>query len=467
METERDTAWEEKTRARYKEGAESHRLRELAANPETPAYKLEAIGKKALRRFNSRSDITTDACLIVLEAVAANPNTPPFLLPELIEQSPFSCRAFCRNPITPLLLLEKPDFVTVLTEQAQHALLREADAPLLFIQMLANGNAAQNEAVRQAARLHVAFAGEAKSPDEWEPPVREYWRNECAALPGDQWGDKTRQWHADLAEMGLVPPWAAGVPPVPELISLDSLPVLDEWFQFAHTPGSVQEEELLKRIGPDVEDFSVLARGLRRDATPADLQQLLCTSGRDTGLVHLAILHHPAVNADLVAQIAGVQGERYQQVIVRHPQTPASVLAHLLQSEAPHLRRLARKHKNAPPDAVEISRQVFLRPASQFSGWPSPFASFAACLHGLYQPTNVPQKAQHHHWAERLGAVLLAFPTDDPLPDDPEKRTGRDLLHHLTKDGSRIVRAAAKTRLADPAYRFSLTAPGDEAIPLV
>lgn len=169
METRAFDAWEKKTRARYREGAESRNLLEKAADLNTPARELETVAEEALRYFSSRSDFSLDTCLVVLEALAAHPNTPLHHLADLIWRSPFSCRAFCRNPITPFLLWEQPGFVAGLMEAAQHALLREANAPPLFVQMLADGNAAQSEAVRQSARFHVAFAsGEAASENDWE-----------------------------------------------------------------------------------------------------------------------------------------------------------------------------------------------------------------------------------------------------------------------------------------------------------
>src|SRR5262249_27235465 len=41
------------------------------------------------------------------EGLAHNPSTPLDLLAQLVEEAP---SAFCRNPVTPLILLEMPDF---------------------------------------------------------------------------------------------------------------------------------------------------------------------------------------------------------------------------------------------------------------------------------------------------------------------------------------------------------------------
>ncbi len=58
-------------------------------------------------------------------------------------------------------------------------------------------------------------------------------------------------------------------------------------------------------------------------------------------------------------------------------------------------------------------------------------------------------------WMERL-KVAVALPlSDKPFPDDLWSRSPLELMHHLARDGNRLVRWAAQTRLADPDFTFT------------
>lgn len=275
-----------------------------------------------------------------------------------------------------------------------------------------------------------------------------------------------REVHLDLAEMGLAPEWAKGAPPIPEPVpNLPFSDALETWFKFTPAPGSLEEKNLLQRLDTTVQNRQVLAKGLQTNATPDDLRNLFHACAKNSVLVRRAILRHAATDAVLIREVASVANRYEQHFVVINEHTPPDVLERTLQIEHPDLRRLVRRQKNAPPTTNELSRRVFVDYAGRAGARLPPFASFVAALYGAGNLNDLPKKAEHWVWTERLEAVFLAAPNDDPIPRDPEKRTGSDLLNHLSCDGNHIVRAAAQARLADPAYRFSLWSPSEEATP--
>lgn len=455
--------WMEKTRPKQSDNPEIRRLCAVAADPNTPAAKLEAAAVAVTEGY-FQSEFSEDDQIVVMETIASNPNIPSSRWVQMLWWSPRTTRAFCRNPTTSLLLQKQPNFVRDLGELIHYQLLREADAPAPFIQQLADGHIGQAESVRREARLHVAFAGQAATTKEWERQLRNYWWEACAAPTSAN----VSQWHADLIEIGLIPYWAMGITrptvgsaqwairplPPPESQSPERFPVLDTWFKYDFAPDTPEEAALLKQIGPKMQNQAALAHGLRKGATANDLRTLLHTLDDHFGLVWAAMLRHPAADNELLKEM--VKGDRRnQQIIVHHPKAQADVLTRLLENDDPRLRRLARRHKNAPVNADAISRRTVLRFISQCYGrTPSPLISFVGALYGAYDNYELRQKADSVHWLDRLHAAFCVAVTDDPL--DQAKRTGRDLLLHLSHDGNRLVRAAARTKLADPDYRFVL-----------
>ncbi len=447
--------WVEKARAQYPAGEPSRRLTAIAADPNTPGSVLETVAREALLNFDARHNGAVDACFSALEAAAAHPNTPPVILTELIKRSPILCRAVCRNPVTPFLLLEQPSFLADLPEVLQFALLREADIPESFAQMLAaEKGAAQTTAVRNAARLHIQSPGSAKVARNWKNELRDYWKNECAETRNPI----ARHWHADLVDVGLAPSWANGRSGLPESvhpIRFASFPVIDEWLRFKHAEGSPQRAAMMKRLAPKAENRETLAWNLREDATPADLRAALNAPGGEPNWIRETVLRHPSVTAALIAQIIK-SGNVEARVVAGLPQTPPRMLIELLQNPDPFLRRLARKHPNAPPSARKLGRRVALECASRLTEAPSPFVSFVVALYASQPSGDRVAKAEHALWTQRLEAVFLTPNSGDFLSDDRIGHTGRALLQHLSHDGNVFVHAAAHAKLADPDYKFTL-----------
>ena len=277
----------------------------IVSNPEATGAELQNIAYLIKQNRNIVSRISGGS---LLRVIAAHPNAPPDTLLLVLELSPGAARAFCQNPVAPLLLLEKPDFLHGLSEAAQNALLREATCPLLFVQMLAGGSAAKSRNVRNAACLHIAVGGEA-SRDEWENELRDYWKTECAETSNPY----IRQAHIELAELNLAPDWAKGAPPFPEPMPPAQFPFLDEWFRYKTAPGSPEEAALLLRFDAPEIVLPVLAKSLRPDATTDDLHELFDMTGSRFALVCRAILRHPRVDATLVTKIHKGDVSRYQK----------------------------------------------------------------------------------------------------------------------------------------------------------
>ncbi len=446
------TAWDAKEQAGLL-GLETDEWREkrlIADAPDTTADVLERFSGEALA-FHNKAKHRNEAAPqktksehwrksdLLLEALAAHPNTPPHALAELVGTTPFITRAFCHNPATPFLLLEEPNFLTDLGSIKQEYLLCHTEVPLLYIRMLALGNGAENHWTQQAARMHVALSGEVADVTEWQQQIGDFWRDECALAE-----DPTlRQWYADFVEMGLVPSWANGVgPPAAGLVPFYLAESMDEWFEYRHAPGSPEEEVLLKQFCIRNQDKVVMASGLRAEATPADMCALLDTPGYSAMISHHAVSRHPLV-----------QG--YSDNAEAGQDNLSDVLMRLVQSTYPDVRRVARRHPVAPVNATEISRAAFIRHVEKRSSTPPELGVFIASLHGAYRQKDLPDKADSGHWTHRLEAALLADARDNAPLEDPYGRTARDLLHHLTSDANRLVRWAAQARLANPTFEFT------------
>ena len=116
---------------------------ELARNPETTADVLKAIYEPKQAYKNKHTQ--------VMAALAQNPKTPVDILSDLIfDYTP----AFCLNPIAPLVLLEKPHFLTRMNDAWQHKFLQCAEAPAPLVRSLLH---AKTATVVSEARHHISL----------------------------------------------------------------------------------------------------------------------------------------------------------------------------------------------------------------------------------------------------------------------------------------------------------------------
>ena len=445
-----DDPWEtsarEKARRAAWENTPDGALRREAQNPDTTGPRLREIAEPVIKRKSYVGDNSVEQW--VLEAVASHPNVPLGVAYQLLAtRTDALVRAFFANPIAPLVLLEKPDFITSFSPLMQPRLLAQEQMPAVFVQQLTRS---PNEAVGEAARLHIAFAGEAGA-NEWQDAVRDYFRAFCARAD-----PKMRQWHADLVELGLAPSWAAD--PLPPLLLAPRKAVLDEWYTFRHAPQSEREETLCRRIARSAEPPFV-AHALRPDATPDDLLALVTQTGLQTKLTGLAVLRHSAATPDLIRTVLEMDAAYFSPAAACHPLMPAEVIAGFLHSPVPEIRRTARAHPNAPEGAVAASLRPVLKLANDKTHRPEgAFVSLIQALHRHGRGRFLDAQTNASEWTKRLEAVLM-IPTSEiktPVTAFREGRTMRDALLHLSHDGNRIVRAAAKTRLANPDYLFVL-----------
>ena len=383
--------------ARYQESELSRRLLQIARDPNVTANELEAVADEAMAYLDARW-YPTNGCVLVLEAVAAHPATPPACFNRLFLRTPVARRAFCRNPVAPFLLLENPDFVASLHEHSQRELLCEADLPSAYVQLLAaDGGPARAADIQETARLHVAFAGEARTQTEWEMQARNLYRK----IAREATESVVRERLAELVELGLLPPWADGGRPFAEPLAY-----------FSQTFGS-------GRPAAEVRD-------------PSELEKL---------------------SVDEWATL---------------PNAPTHRLMSVLKYAAPNACRLALRHPNAPPNAREIGGDAFAEAwgsgiSALFEKYDRDVATrqqalltLTSALHRRLDRQDISNRIASQFWTERFEAVWLAPLGEVALSGCAPDCTGLDLLDHLSRDANRIVRAAAKTRLADSNYRLSL-----------
>lgn len=147
----------------------------------------------------------------VRRALAANPSTPPSTLADLAAACPAE---FCANPVTPLLLLEVPDFPVLLMERHHNglyssaqsdltALLQRGDLPACIVQgLIAEAERESLDELVAELCLHVSVSGE--PGDDWREGV-------CASLRPAAAGlrQPDRQVLDALLAIGAAPPWLA------------------------------------------------------------------------------------------------------------------------------------------------------------------------------------------------------------------------------------------------------------------
>ena len=441
-----DTPKRKARAALIKKEAALRNLHQEASDENTTGPRLQAIVEEARRR---RSYYENTAHEWIVQAAFANPNIPPRVVLDYLnafhpapEYGPV-LRAFFSNPVVPLLPLEMPDFVSALKADAQIRVLREETLPVFMAQQLAQGHGE----IAEAAQMHVALAGETEN-EAWPSEVRAHFQTALLHVP-KKTAKKMHLWHAELADLYLAPKRIAGPSP-PILPPLKTARLIRDWF--ACDSESEAAKALLRRIAPHRKQAE-LAHALRAGATPADLKAALLVPRTDRDKVTKVVFYHPSVSGDLIRSIYHFDPPVWERSVVSHPLTPSDVLEILLGSSKVEIRRAARLHPNAPPNANEIAtKETLARAKSAHAGKPSAFVYFVAKLH---QEKWMPSDGMTH-WLQRLIAALFVTTKtlDASLWGHGETRTGRDLLHHLSHDGNRIVRAAARTKLENPAFVF-------------
>ena len=383
---------------------------ELARNPETTADVLKTIYEYK-RRESDRQNAP------VMAALAQNPNTPVEILSGLLfHHTP----AFCLNPLAPLVLLEKPTFVTAHNDTWQLKFLACADAPAPLVRTLLK---VKDVSVASEAKYHIAL-GPDFEPGHWEAEFRALCRDYCQ---NPKSADE-KQFHADYAELGFLPHWPGTQQPIPKLSDKTLSKELNGY------PGRSEEERLLVRMfAPDIEP---------------DLFRKLQKTYPGT-VVETAFALCPQTPGDVLREIASRDycEERVRLLCARHANADADLLALFASDNNPVLRRLARAHKNAPANVRKLCQAA----ASGKKG-STPLWVLINSLHDKPAMKELRTRFESPFWMVRL-SVALAI-TSGNVRISEERLI---MLRELTRDANRFVRAAAKAGLADPNYRFSLT----------
>ncbi len=478
------TAWEQKLRA-YRlenEAPKIRRWREEAEDPNTTGERLAWLTATVYE--DAKLPKHWGSGITVRQALARHPNTPPPSLAELV----FDCAGdFCQNPFAPFVMLEMPDFVGRIKAAA---LLREENAPIPLLEAMAF-YPTRKDVNEIKPDLHVSLAGAVKTVADGEALILAFWQEQIAdqiANPQKSGADKNTNLlmavNAEMVEFGLAPAWAnepafASEPSAPQLSA-----EADLWLGQAVVPGSPEENELWARIAPTLAAQPELADCVRADADEDALIRLvnLPSLTNYPWHVHEIIAAHPKATPLVFERLLRLtnKGVRIPLDVMRliaiHPNVSVELLTKFIQFPDVALRHLARGHKNAPANARDLSRQAILDWWGK-NIWDKhiwygehyrwlPFEMFVAGLHGRLTRDRLHTCGTSWVWYDRLTAALslpiepLEFPNEEDnmfeYPDEAIKAgcTTRDLLEHLARDGNRLVRWAAQTRLQNPDYVF-------------
>jgi hypothetical protein len=424
-----------------------------ASRPETAPEELSRLSKMALADMLRYGE---QLVLPVAEMLAAHPNTPPDLLRGWLYSAP---DAFLRNPVLPLLLLESPTFFDEVPEEMLLPLLARAAMPSPAARVLAES---PHETIAQAARMHVAVAGEAG--DDWEAevvwhlkrqPIEDedaYYEFALLGLFPDWLTERTLRWRGDWrgdrpprGVRALTPP-----PPLSRYVLPETPPQPPEggW----ETLLQQSEAQRIQRAGDP--------------ALPPEALLLLATDRRKA--VRIAVAKNPAATAEVLTRLAERQDEDVWCHIAVHPNATTDTLLRafatdawwshkvawslLQRPEAPRrvLTALA-KHPNVAvrlalyhryvadaeePDAPsvvglrEIQRLAALSRAEDHS---DPVLVYFALAHRNPPAHRFNEIAASNHWLHRL--AIARHP-----------KTPRKVRQRLAEqDGNRFVRAAART----------------------
>jgi hypothetical protein len=314
--------------------------------------------------------------------------------PDLLAKvAPFAPAAFCRNPVAPLLALEGPELAGRFGAEGACRLLRRADLPASLTALFASGSApGLPPYVADDAREHVTLAPEL-GLDEWQGAVRSRWERHAAEA-----GGAAQEAYTELALLGLAPPWAAG----PEY-----------------------------NVGAGT-------AALRRLAGPG-----LCAGAEEQPLPpfsHLVAALNPALP----------RAERKRRL------NALGVEPVRLRWQAEYVRRKLRWRFGRPlrtaDDVLGLVRCAALQwgPFAWEGMQPGdvPLCRFVR----LMERTDPPQYSSERLWFIRLGWTLGVR----PAWGHRWTRAVRARLEAYAEDGNRLIRAAARARLADPDLRFVL-----------
>ncbi len=389
-----------------------------AQDAQTPSGRLTVLYQDACTRVNKVPHNLMDGAVRreqeLLDALVRNPNASPDLLIQLLTWN-VSIKTVLENPVLPFLLLEDPDWLRKLNMNQRQYLLSYADIPLPFVQYMAGGTLdkpmkklpaktpehlvqrliyANQKNIADEARHHILLAGEL-SETVWKDALRAYVRAYCAKPWSLQENSAARAAEIEQERQLLL-----------DYVELELLP---SWGASAYQ----HDEPFL----PHCEELSDEERTVRNVRTsPQKLGQLY------------------------------KKNEAYHVALAQNTRTPRPVLTLLAQSHDPLVRRLIRRNPSTKAFAVKETRYGAVTNAGQFAGTDapveSPIARIVRAVNGTppYAP-NFQRTSPPSWWQDRLAFALC-----------PSMKSAQEQSATFVNDGNQFVRAAARTRIADPDF---------------
>jgi hypothetical protein len=350
-----------------------------------------SIATEHLRQLGLRADDP------VLAAVAANPNTPVDTLVRLAGIVPAQ---FCANPALFLLLLENPNLPGEIPAATMRGLLRYAGVPRMFLEWLVAYGLPD---IAAAARLHVAYAGEA---DDWaELATTVIWQLQ---IPD---GDELL---LELLALGAVPPWL--IPLIAANAARDIRSAL------VRSPLATRTAlKWLRRAGAsgDLASYAPPDPALDR----AVLEQLA------TGGVYArrVVARNPYAPPALLTRLAADPDRSVRQGVARNPCTPLPVLLRLAADPSPEVRQGVARNAATSGDIL-----------AQLAADPARDVRWTVARNPRISPALLTRLAADPDRAVRQGVAR-----------NPE--SSPELLTVLASDSHVRVRQAARRRLGLPA----------------
>jgi hypothetical protein len=347
-----------------------------ASNSATPAEELERLWQE----MGAGTVCISKEGHRVLDAIARNPNLPVTLAPACLGKQ---ASALAENPALPLLMLECPDIARKSKIERLLRTLRRLDTPAEVVHLLAQHH---RPIVAEAARLHVALAGELS-----EAEVETELRKELAALPI---GGKAKL--QELHDWGMVPIWLAETH---HLKSSQVLPPDSLFIPTIHLGPPTQEQD--KGVQRILDKSSWVCHQLHEQDKSTFLRQVS--------------FNRPHIQAEMIQVLEDIVQMPIEILAGYYGQGLLDWFVFKLRTNLPHALQGALVAHRLAEDASSRGLALVLAVAGE---WPVPLLE---------------KHTRSRNWLNRLGVALN--------PQTPEKN-----LQRLRKDANRLVRGAATYR---------------------
>ena len=462
-------------------GIPSEELKRAASDPTTSPEQLTQIAEQVVQ-WRPAPEPRWDRLGAL---IARHPNTPPNTLARLAGRF---ARAFLQNPVLPLILLEEPGFIAQFHESDLLRVLRFPQAPLCFVTAC---HANPKEDVVEAVRGHIAIAGEILPDGEaWQLEVIDAVTRLPVPDPEALFDlvETESAPCAFLERIGLAAVHEPELPPETRRFrkrqrgwerrrarqrarrSVGTAPSVDEpedgWDRLVERMAHHRDYSALldMALDPDLppEAMPLLAmtrsipyfirRRLRLHlarnlGTPPDvLMQLLlsCTAPR--------IAAHPNATPDMIQTVAEKYGRLDTLLEIAYSRKATaelldSILArrqggYFINRNA-HLRRLVRWHPDYAGREGDVSIENAQARILEGYTWTTGLVRFILAATNPLTPERLRREADSDSWYRRLAAAL-------------NSHTSAKCRLALANDSHRLVRAAARARLTDPARPLSI-----------